>query len=228
MIGSQRLLHVLDIYANSNSGHGPSANWFLAATQGIDRLTALAPEKLDPAALVLMLQLRGLTQARLSDEAQRAPAVETLAEAEALVPRLIEPAQAGELTRLYAAVQMELLREHIQPAGNFMVYGREDATGVNSTLREDVRRFAGAAQRVARLAKWSTDNPIGVAATQIETLRLIDAYYEFVARHWRVTPGTRQVFQHTCNCIAATLPADLAPLAVRIMQSSLEQREAAG
>ena len=223
--GSQRLLHVLATYDRSISRNGPKPQWFLALAKGADRLSAVAPEKLDSTGLVLMLQLRRLADQREFRSVDREQAAEALNEAEASIPRLIETAQADELTRLFAALQLRLLRDRIQPAGQFLVWGQEDMRGINHALRDDVASFAAAAERTAQLNSWGSGSPEARANTQIEAIRLIDRYYRFIAVHWKITAGTRQVFQHTCDRIAATLPPDDAALAARIMQSTLEDRE---
>ena len=230
--GSQRLLHVLTTYERSNSGNGPKPEWFLAIVKGADRLSAVPSEKLDSEALILMLWLRRLAEQRTPDklhheraQIDREQVAEALSHAESLIPRLVEPAQTDELIQLFAALQLKSLRDRIQPAGQFVVRGQEDAQGINGTLRDDVASFAAAAERVGRLTSWGSGSTESRATTQIESIRLIDRYYRFIAVHWKITAGTRQVFQHTCDRIAATLPPEQAALAVRIMQSSLEERE---
>ncbi len=193
--------------------------------QGADRLSGIAPDKLDPSALLLMLRLRRIAYHRDRQAGDLHQAALALDEAESLIPRLVEPAQADELIRLYAALKLASVRDRIQPAGQFVVRGQEDAAGVNQTLRDDAASFARAAERVGRLTRWSSGGAAAQTSMQIDAVRLVDRYYRFIAVRWKITPGTRRIFQHTCDRIAATLPLEQAALAVRIMQSSLERRE---
>ena len=86
------------------------------------------------------------------------------------------------------------LRARIAPGGDFVVWGREDADGVNQTLRGDIARFG----RVARSLRRAADGIPGageiVAAHLTADLELLEAYRDHIAARWTISAGTERAF----------------------------------
>ncbi len=142
--GSQRLLHVLDQYADATPD-GPGLRWWIDV--------ALAGEP--------------------SSDAAPSPLI-TLADA------------------LHAALQARI---GPQPGGVFLVWGREDAAGVNHTLRADILRFAAVAHALTRAADGVPDGASILARSLRRERELLDQYHAFIAARWTLTAGTEECFE---------------------------------
>jgi hypothetical protein len=118
---------------------------------------------------------------------------------------------AAELVSAAAEVTHQLLCQRIQPEPaekQFKIWGREDAAGVNQTLREDVLTFGRDAQRLKKIAALAPESTDVLTKTQLKDLHLVAKYYNFIASKWNVSDGTRRVFETARADLIAALPED--------------------
>jgi hypothetical protein len=216
--GSQRLLYVLDRYRAAFAS--ADLGWFVDTALGRagkaaarEAVASPSPGREDPPAEVGPARtLRQLNEHPLTprwDEAAR----RVLRQTTELTGREFDGAEADEIVRQGTALVLQLMRTRIQPRNGdreFTVHGREDAQGVNRTLRQDVAEFGRDAAVLRRILSLSPTGPERAACQTLQALRLLARYYVFIAGSWEVTPGTRQVFGAARDELVANLPAALA------------------
>ncbi len=121
------------------------------------------------------------------------------------------------------AVAYRRMRTRIQPRKGdtlFTVWGAEDARGINHTLRRDVRGFGAAARRLTRLARNVPGGDPVVQRSQLQHLRLLARYYQFIASRWHITSGTRRAFDDARTDMQRGLPASARGLRTRLAAAS--------
>jgi hypothetical protein len=94
-----------------------------------------------------------------------------------------------------ASRTVRLMQQRILPDGDggpFVIWGGEDADGVNWTLRADLARFGAAAAALRTGRPAGTDDLLARAA--IRMIDLLDRYQRHVGGNWTLSPGTRQAF----------------------------------
>jgi S1-C subfamily serine protease len=225
--GSQRILHVLDKYRRVLDGKGPTLDWFVDVALGRQdksAVRAIASAATTPDARQLAAQLQSYAAGQSGagdDEARR-----LLISAEGLAAKKLPPRDGAELTQASAAATSRLLKSRIAPSDNdrrFTVMGREDANGVNWTLRNDIANFGNDAARLAAIARWSGKNSDELARTQLANLRLLSRFYVFIATNWPVSEGTQRLFDQTRDRFALALPGDQAALTERLRGIDLRE-----
>lgn len=97
----------------------------------------------------------------------------------------------------------------------FVVYGTEDDQGVNWTLRAQVAAFG--AEAGALPARLDSRALVGV---ELEQLALLSTYFVAIGDSWKVTPGTRDVFEAARVRMVDALPAG--PVSHAVSRASLE------
>lgn len=105
-------------------------------------------------------------------------------------------------------------RSVFKPDG-FVVYGAEDAEGVNWTLRAQVAAFG--AEAGALPERLDSRALVGV---ELEQLALLSTYFEAIDDAWTVTSGTRDVFEAARARMVDALPQG--PVANAVARASLE------
>ncbi|HUH00517.1 MAG TPA: serine protease, partial [Kofleriaceae bacterium] len=96
------------------------------------------------------------------------------------------------------------MQQRIQPRSSFRVWGLEDRSGVNWTLRRDLRGFGNTARALAiqgRAAGASSE----VARANLGMLGLLARYQQFIAGRWSISAGTQQSFEWTRAQMLAAL-----------------------
>lgn len=218
--GSQRILHVLDKYRRVLDGKGPTLEWFVDVALGrqnkpaADNVANVANAP-DARQLAAQLQSYATGQSGAGDDEVR----RLLISAEGLAAKKLPQRDGAELTQASAAATSRLLKSRIAPTNNdrrFVVMGREDADGVNWTLRADIANFGNDATRLATIARWSGKNSEELARTQLANLRLVSRFYVFIAANWPVSEGTQRLFEQTRDRFALALPGDRAALTERL------------
>jgi hypothetical protein len=218
LAGSQRILHVLAKYQQAAPDDGPGPAWFVGVALGQAAPQVAAARSVAPPAPTpkqepppdVVGDLSRLAEAAEVTEEQY---TEALAKAEELSATALPAEQAQALTRASAALVQRVLRERVvgrDGANAFRIRGREDSQGVNLTLRADVRRSGEEAARLARIAAHTPDLAETVTRVQLRDLRLLARYYLFIESRWKVSEGTRQVFEAARNQFTAALPAPAA------------------
>ena len=87
------------------------------------------------------------------------------------------------------------VRAHLEPMpGRFVVWGEEDASGVNWTLRGEVASFGAEARLLGTLAHKAAAPEAKVTRAMLERVRLLGRYLGFIGRNWKVSDGTRRAF----------------------------------
>ena len=213
LAGSQRILHILREYEQSVP-NGPDFDWF------VDVALQRAPYSADQLLARLQRYATGVDGVRDDPSGAR----KTIGAIARLDVAAISPQQRAELVRLASDVTEALLCQRIQPNANhtrFVIWGQEDANGVNRTLRNDVQQFSTDAARLARVATIDKRQSDLLARTQLKNLRLIARYYFFIAAHWSLTPGTQQVFESARQTISGSLPAVQAALTEALREAEL-------
>lgn len=214
--GSQRMLHVLHRYGEAPAENGPSLAWFVSVALGrAEARRSPAPVAPSPAApptpAEIAARLKELARPGQPHPAEAAEAA--LRQAEELNREALPKDEAAAVVRAVVRLADEVLHQHIQAKDGdrgFGVRGKEDAQGVNWTLRQDLAEVGRTAQRLHKIAALAPDEGAAVAAEQLRSLRLLARYYLFIAGRWRVTDGTRQAFEAARDEIVAALPADQA------------------
>lgn len=220
--GSQRLLHVLDLYAKALPENGPRVDWFVSVALGRNGPLETAANNANT-----VEQLTGALQSFADSPAgQKASSPElvrrTLAEAQQEAIQGIRGEPATSLARSAAAATERLLIDRICPSGDdrrFVVRGREDADGVNWTLRRDLNEFG---RDAARLKDIAACQPELLSHTQLKNLRLIARWYVYIASRWEVTAGTLQLFEQVRAQLADSLPDEQADLAATVAAMDLD------
>src|SRR5262249_22690963 len=119
-----------------------------------------------------------------------------------------------------------LLRERLQPRNQdrqFAIWGKEDTKGINWTLREDVLQMARDGQRLKTLAAFAPEEMELLVRGQLQYLRLLGRYYAFIAGKWKVTEGTKQVFENARELLVGALPETQAELAKKLALLELKK-----
>lgn len=225
--GSQRLLHVLDSYANALPEGGPSVEWFVNVALGRDKPGEAATNDAgDNDAGEMVKRLIGVLQSFANRQAgEAAPSAEairhTLAEAQQAAAQGVRGEPAAALARAAAAATERLLTDRICPSGDakrFVVRGREDADGINWTLRCDLDEFGRDAVRLKEIAACK---PELLSRTIIKNLKWTARWYVYIASRWEVTPGTMQLFEQLRATLAASLPAEQSNLAAAVVATDI-------
>lgn len=208
--GSQRILHVLREYEQSVPD-GPGFDWFVdVALQRADQeVTPPSPEE-------LLTRLRRYAEngdrgsANVANDPRGARAA--LKAAVRLQPESITSHQANELVQLATQITETLLQQRIRPDSSqsrFDVWGKEDADGVNRTLRHDVAQFGNDAKRLHLITTIHRREPDRshdlMNHAQLDNLRLIARYYLFIKSNWSMTPGTTKVFHSARQAVLESL-----------------------
>jgi hypothetical protein len=212
--GSQRLLHVLHKYEQAPASDGPALAWFVnvalgrQATAKAEAPPVPAPAEPPATAKGVAATLRALAErtGALPDDDARA----LLDQAEALAAGKLDAGEARDLARAAAAVTVQLLRQRIQPRDGeraFTIWGKEDADGVNRTLRADLAAFGRDVVRLKQIAA-GIEADRAVAALEMQDLRLLARYYRFIAGNWSVSGETRRLFEQDRADLVTALPAE--------------------
>jgi S1-C subfamily serine protease len=117
------------------------------------------------------------------------------------------PLRAPLATLAKATVQA--LQERIQPNGagsQLVVWGSEDAEGVNWTLRRDLAGFAARARQLATEAARAEGAAEVAALAQLRSAKLLSSYFTHIQSRWGVTSGTRQAFDEARVAMLGALP----------------------
>ncbi len=145
-----------------------------------------------------------------------------------VTPAHIAPPQRAEMVQLATKITAALLQQRIRPddlCQQFDVWGREDANGVNLTLRHDVVQFGSDAKRLKLITTIHQGEPDSSANTltraQLNALRLIARYHAFIKSNWSITPGTQEVFESTRRMILGSLPAGSAAVVEELRKKDL-------
>lgn len=221
--GSQRLSHVLDLYAKALPEGGPRVEWFVNVALGRDKPSEAAPNDAgDNDAGDTVKRLTDVLQSFGNSQAgQVKPSAEvirhTLAKAQQAAAQGIRGEPAAALARAAAAATERLLTDRICPSGDakrFVVRGREDADGVNWTLRRDLEEFGRDAVRLREIAACK---PELLSRTLLKNLKWTARWYVYIASRWEVTSGTMQLFEQLRTTLAASLPDEQADLAAAVV-----------
>ncbi len=222
LAGSQRMLHILREYERAAPEDGPAVDWFVDVALGRARPTPMAaeatPKKAAAADLVTLLRSYVAAVDPNDDGiANRAgQARQALQQAETLVGTAVARPEAEPLVEAAAQATHQLLRNRIRPRARdqaFTIWGKEDASGVNWTLRNDLTTFAGDALRLKKIADLAPDRGEVVAEAQLKNLRLVARYFVFLASQWEVSSGTKLAFEKAKTSMVTALPAAQAGLA---------------
>lgn len=176
LAGSQRLLHVLNEYAGAlpkNGGRVVQA--MVRDALGENVYTTELSKKIrvgQPSAV----------RAARDRLVQFAPASDALRAAQAKASSWL--------------VRQRLVGSETSKTANFRVFGREDATGTNWTLRRDLANHGHDLALVASAAKHAASPQLRAALTRelLSNVRLIADFQEWLGMRWSVTPGTRTAF----------------------------------
>ncbi|HTM22464.1 MAG TPA: serine protease [Kofleriaceae bacterium] len=84
------------------------------------------------------------------------------------------------------------MQQRIVSDGRFVIWGREDASGVNWTLRGDLARFGSEAAALRAAAPSGAEDLLARAAGRM--IDLLDRYQRFVTGGWTLSAGTRDAF----------------------------------
>jgi hypothetical protein len=136
-------------------------------------------------------------------------------------------AAAARGARGFAAVAQQMwlgVQRRVAPDGaTLVVWGREDASGVNGTLRADIARFAEAGRAIATAARGAGGGAGGGEgideawlAKELALLDLLARYHEQIAGRWSISDGTEQAFAAARTRIAKALPASAAATKKRL------------
>ncbi|MDV6032578.1 MAG: hypothetical protein F9B45_21330 [Phycisphaera sp. RhM] len=210
LAGSQRIMHVLREYERSVPD-GPGIDWF------VDVALKRADRDRDPATIEqLLTRLKGYADAGVSgydgvaDDPQGARAA--LQAIVRVAPDSVTTQQASDAVRLAAEITEALLKQRIRPDPSqqrFDIWGREEADGVNHTLRRDIVRFGKDARRLKLIAQiHQQDSDVSNAQltrAQLKNLRLLARYYSFIQAGWSVTGGTQDLFESTRSMFLESL-----------------------
>ncbi|HJT33179.1 MAG TPA: serine protease [Pirellulales bacterium] len=205
-------------YAKALPEGGPRVEWFVNVA--LDRGTPGGPATIGAddvvKRLIDVLQSFGNPQA-----GQVKPSAEvirhTLAEAQQAAAQGVRGEPAAALARAAAAATERLLTDRICPSGDakrFVVRGREDADGVNWTLRRDLDEFGRDAVRLREIAACK---PELLSRALIKNLSWIARWHVYIASRWEVTPGTMRLFEQLRATLAASLPAEQSDLAAAVV-----------
>lgn len=241
--GSQRILHCLSQYESAVAG-GPAVDWFVNVALGrkpramlasrsveepLKSAEAISSDELTVEGIVRRLQSfasRGSTTWEGVAEREQ-QARDTLAAAAKLDASDLSSSQARQLVDAAADVTHQLLRYRLRAKGNsdatYAIWGGEDSSGVNWTLRRDLADFGSDAQRLKQISALSPQTAPAIATTQLRNLRLVARYYAFIASNWEVTGGTQRVFEATRDAFAESLPAAQSSLASTIADTDLDE-----
>ena len=219
LAGSQRILHVLGEYEQSVPD-GPGINWF------VDVALQRVPHTLDQILDRLQTYARqGHTgyEGVINDSRGARATLDALARFDSSE---VPAEKAAGLVRLATEVTQALLKARIQPdrkQQRFVVWGGEDADGVNWTLRADVKQFAADADRLRRIAELDQQQSELLTRTQMKNLRLIARYYTYIGSQWSVTAGTRQTFEAARQTLCGSLPLAHASLSKSLREAKLRE-----
>lgn len=220
--GSQRLLHVLDLYAKALPEGGPRIEWFVNLALHRPNRTELATNDAGGTARRLIEPLQSFVNRQAGQAAPSAETIRhTLAEAQQAAAQGIRGETADELAQAAAAATERLLADRICPSGDakrFVVRGREDADGVNWTLRRDLNEFGRDAVRLREIAACQPDV---LSRTLLRSLRWIAQWYTYIASRWEVTAGTMQLFEQLRATLVDSLPDEQADLAAAVVSTEL-------
>ncbi|MCA9269498.1 MAG: hypothetical protein KDA41_13550, partial [Planctomycetales bacterium] len=236
--GSQRILHCLSQY-NEATVDGPDVNWFVdialgrasapkAAAGDIATVGAVLPAK--PSKEQIFAQIDRIAEMHSGQwEAlvkQQDAARQALAAAAEIDAAQLSPEESQRLFEQAAAVTHSLLRARLKATDDYdtryAIWGTEDASGVNWTLRRDVQTFAADARRLKQLARLSPKEEETLTRAQLKGLRLVARYYAFIDRNWSVSDGTQQVFDAARDAFAESLPAAQSSLASQLKSLPLD------
>nr|WP_143547733.1 hypothetical protein [Rhodopirellula sp. SM50] len=213
LAGSQRIMHVLREYEQSVPD-GPGIDWFVdvaleRAHHDLSRLT------IDQ----LVVRLKDYADGGVSgyDGVADDPRGARIA-LQAIVrvsPDSVTAQQASDFVRLATEITDALLKQRIRPDRSqqrFDIWGREEADGVNHTLRRDIVRFGKDAKRLKLIARiHQPDSDVSntqLTRAQLKNLRLLARYYRFIQSGWSVTEGTQNVFESTRKTFLESLGDD--------------------
>ncbi len=221
LAGSQRILHILTQYSAALEGEATPA-WFLDLALNRPHQTPAAEPAEPPTPAALLVGLAKYCEAvpvRENFNAAQQTAREALEAFAALDAQSAKDAGGENFTLLAARTTGCLMQHRIQPGGEgaqFVIWGGEDADGVNWTLRADLATFAADSARLAKLSANTDDQRQALTRTQLGNLRRLAAYFVWIDRQWRVTGGTREAFVTAKNGMIASLPAEQAELAAEL------------
>jgi hypothetical protein len=205
--GSQRLLHVLNLYDQALAGEGPGIDWFVDAALGRSDLHPVAVKNAGVSMRRTVDALVSFAHRPAGEEALPPETVRRLlAQATTQANPTTNVEVAAELATAAAAATHRLLTDRICPEGDerrFVVMGQEDADGVNWTLRHDLEQFGQDAERLREVAECE---PELLRRMQLKNLRLIARWYVYIASRWRVTAGTLETFERARARIVGSLP----------------------
>lgn len=201
--GSQRILHILGEYEGAVPD-GPAFDWFVdVALKRADPGT----HNLDSGQCVRVIaNLAG------SPRDQSINAKAARAALKAVVRLDLSPLAETERKRLLsncAKITKRLLVDRLRPndlGNSFKIWGYEDSTGANRTLRRDVHQIALDAKRLGLIRRLHgsadrlEDDVCIDAIAQSDTQ--LNQYLRYINRYWDVSPGTRKVFQDAKAMIA--------------------------
>ncbi|HET6879412.1 MAG TPA: serine protease [Pirellulales bacterium] len=221
--GSQRLLHVLNVYDTALADDGPAVDWFVDVALGRSELHPLALKNADLTITQIIESLEAFVDRRADAEALPTETVRRLlVQAAKQSGQEMGDERAVTLANAAAAATRRLLTDRICPRGDersFVVMGHEDADGVNWTLRHDIEEFGHDARRLKRIV---TGQPELLSRTQLKNLRLIAGWYVYIASRWQVTGGTLQLFERARATFAASLADDDAEIAKALLLTDLK------
>ena len=190
LAGSQRILHILKEYQRATID-GPDIDWF------VDVALERANRKPRPQIGELLAKLKEFSQGKNLDSGTIR---QLLKSAVRMSAGSLNESQSGELIKLSAKATTQMILTRIRPdptEQRFDIWGREDTTGVNHTLRRDLRRFAADAERLNVIVSnhGNEQHAKDILRTQIKNLRTIARYYVFIKKNYSVTKGTQSVFE---------------------------------
>lgn len=116
---------------------------------------------------------------------------------------------AGRAVRRFAATAADheaALRARLAARDGdaaFTVWGREDARGVNQTLRGDIARFGKVARALRRAAQATPGSGPALAEALAADLRLLARYRRFIASRWTISAGTERAFTRARAALVA-------------------------
>ncbi|MCS7468099.1 hypothetical protein NZK35_15715 [Stieleria sp. ICT_E10.1] len=213
LAGSQRIMHVLREYEQSVLD-GPGLDWF------VDVALERADRQREPITIEqLLTRLKDYAdggQSGFDGVADDSRGTRTALKAIVRVPpESVTAQQAAELVALATEITAALLKQRIRPDRSqrrFDIWGREDADGVNHTLRRDIVRLGNDAKRLKLIAQIHQQDSAAeidqVTRAQLKNLRLVARYYRFIQSGWSVTEGTQNVFESTRKTFLESLGDD--------------------
>jgi S1-C subfamily serine protease len=247
LAGSQRILHCLSQY-EAAVDRGPNVQWFVNVAIGrntdvalaakdvgeappdVARASAVGPAKPSAAEIITRLQQFAVPgQTGWDGVADReAEARQTLVAAANLPRAELSPQTSKKLVDVAAEVTHQLARYRLQAKSDddhtYAIRGREDADGINWTLRNDVAALGDDARRLALVAQNARmEDQEALTKAQLKNLRLLARYYSFIDTNWEVTGGTQQVFEAARAAHVQSLPAAQKSLAATLERTELNE-----